>query len=82
MSKTASPLTVVSSLTAVKAPQCGHCSGTKGDPTIRTHKRLLLLLLSALWGMWFVVAATLGEEGFALATDRRGYAFTQHPRFG
>ena len=55
---------------------------TKGDPTIRTHKRLLLLLLSALWGMWFVVAATLGEERFAVATDRRGYAFTQHSRFG
>jgi len=55
---------------------------TKGDPTIMTHRRLLLLLLSALWGMWFVVAATVGEEGFAFATDRRGYAFTQRPRFG
>jgi hypothetical protein len=32
--------------------------------------------------MWFVVAATLGEKGFAFATERGGYAFTQHPRFG
>jgi hypothetical protein len=31
--------------------------------------------------MWFVVAATLGEEGFAFATERGGYAFTQHLRF-
>ena len=32
--------------------------------------------------MWFVMAATLREEGFAFAMERGGYAFTQHPRFG
>ena len=73
---------VVSSLTVVKAPQLGHCSGMRSAIRRSGLTELLLLLVSALWGMWFVVAATLGEEGFAFAMECRGYSFTQHPRFG
>jgi hypothetical protein len=55
--------------------------GYEERPDDQDSRTLLLWLLSALRGMWFVVAATLGEEGFAFATERGGYAFTQHLRF-
>jgi hypothetical protein len=55
--------------------------GYEEQPDDQDSLKLRLLLLSALRGMWFVVAATLGEEGFAVATERGSYAFTQHLRF-
>ena len=56
--------------------------GYEARPDDQDSLKLLLLLLSALWCMRFVVVATLGEEGFAFATERGSYVFTQRPRFG